>query len=214
MTEKEARQLVKNAGIRLIEENLVQGTWGNISLRLDEERMLVTPSGLDYIRMSLDDLVVVNMRTMEYSSAVKPTSEKKVHALVLLSRPDVNAVIHSHPRNCSAFAAARCDLPVLSDYARSILGDKVKVSQYGLPCTGKFTQSTVTALGGDNACIMANHGALACAADLDGAFEIMRVLEASAKEYIEKRVKELAEKNSYSREDLFSYFINTYSKNL
>ncbi|MDD3946548.1 MAG: class II aldolase/adducin family protein [Clostridia bacterium] len=79
MTEKEIRQAVKDAGVRLIESGLVQGTWGNISIRLDEKHMVVTPSGLDYIRLTPEDMVVVDIDTLEYDSPIKPTSEKKIH---------------------------------------------------------------------------------------------------------------------------------------
>ena len=210
MTEIQYRQMVKDAGVRLAKEGLVQGTWGNISVRLDKENMLVTPSGLDYERMSLDDLVVVNIKSLEYTSEVKPTSEKKMHALILLTRPDVSAVIHSHPQNSSAFAAARQDLPIKSAKARLLLGERVRVSGYGLPGTKKLTQSTLDALGKDNACIMANHGAIVCASNLDDAFELMKTLEQCAKEYLEEKVMEQAGTTVYNRADLFSLFLKKY----
>ncbi len=210
MTYLKHRQMVKDAGIKLAKERLVQGTWGNISVRLDKENMLVTPSGLDYERMSLDDLVEVNIKTLEYNSNVKPTSEKKMHALILLNRPDINAVIHSHPQNSSAFAAARQDLPILSLQARSVLGDKVKVSGYGLPGTKRLTLNTLDALGSGNACIMANHGAIVCASNLDKAFEIMKLLEQCAKEYLEYKVMQLSGTSVYNRDDLFALFLKKH----
>ena len=82
MTESEVRQAVKDAGVKLLENNLVQGTWGNISIRLDDKKMVVTPSGMDYIRMRPEDTVVVDIETLEYVSDEKPTSEKKKHAAI------------------------------------------------------------------------------------------------------------------------------------
>ena len=82
MTEAEIRQAVKDAGVKLLESNLVQGTWGNISIRIDDKKMVVTPSGMDYIRMRPEDTVVVDIETLEYTSDVKPTSEKKIHAAI------------------------------------------------------------------------------------------------------------------------------------
>ncbi len=211
MTEAQYRQMVKDAGVRLAKERLVQGTWGNISVRLDDENMLVTPSGLDYERMSLTDLVVVNMRTLEYTSSVKPTSEKKMHALILLTRPDISAVIHSHPQNSSAFAAARQDLPIKSAKAQKLLGETVRCSEYGLPGTKKLTQSTLDALGKGSACIMANHGAIVCASTLDDAFILMKTLEQCAKEYLEQLVMKQAGATVYNRDDLFSLFLKKYA---
>ena len=94
-TEKELRQMVKDAGVRMLEENLVQGTWGNISIRLYEKHALVTPSGLDYVVMTPDDLPVVDIETLEWTGPRKPTSERKIHAAILRARPEINVVLHS-----------------------------------------------------------------------------------------------------------------------
>ena len=104
-TEKELRQMVKDAGVRMLEENLVQGTWGNISIRLDEKHALVTPSGLDYVVMTPDDLPVVDIETLEWTGPRKPTSERKIHAAILRARPEINVVLHSHPTWGATFAA-------------------------------------------------------------------------------------------------------------
>lgn len=121
MTESEVRQAVKDAGVKLLENNLVQGTWGNISIRLDDKKMVVTPSGMDYIRMRPEDTVVVDIETLEYVSEVKPTSEKKIHAAIYRDRPEIGAVIHSHPLWSSAAAAARMEIPVLSEEHKKLL---------------------------------------------------------------------------------------------
>ena len=63
-------------GKRLVAAGLVQGTWGNLSMRLSEETMLVTPSGLDYNRLSPADMVKVDVRSLEHEGEHKPTSEK------------------------------------------------------------------------------------------------------------------------------------------
>src|SRR5690554_1565135 len=100
MTEKEIRQIIVAAGKELVEKKLVQGTWGNISVRLDKDTMLVTPSAVDYGRMKEQDLVLMNIHTMEYKGDRKPSSEKDIHAAILRERPNINAVIHSHPSYC------------------------------------------------------------------------------------------------------------------
>ena len=76
-TEKELRQMVKDAGVRMLEENLVQGTWGNISIRLDEKHALVTPSGLDYVVMTPDDLPVVDIETLDGRAPGNPQAKGK-----------------------------------------------------------------------------------------------------------------------------------------
>lgn len=114
-TEKELRQMVKDAGVRMLEENLVQGTWGNISIRLDEKHALVTPSGLDYVVMTPDDLPVVDIETLEWTGPRKPTSERKIHAAILRARPEINVVLHSHPTWGATFASTHLSLPAFND---------------------------------------------------------------------------------------------------
>jgi len=212
MSEKDLRQAVKDAGVKLLQNKLVQGTWGNIAIRLDDKNMIVTPSGMDYIRMGLDDLVIVNMETLEYDSKIKPTSEKRIHAQILLERPSVNAVIHSHPRNSSSFAAARVELPVISSEMEDILGGNIRVSSYGLPGTKKLAKATVEALQGRNACFMANHGAIVCAESMDKAFKMMSVLEECAGKFIEMQTNKISNKEVFDRKDLFDIFKKKYAK--
>ena len=82
-TESELRWLIKDAGVQMLAENLVQGTWGNISVRIDEKHMLCTPSGLDYVDLTVDDMSVVDIDTLEWVGSKKPTSERKIHAAIL-----------------------------------------------------------------------------------------------------------------------------------
>lgn len=206
MTEAEVRQAVKDAGVRLLENNLVQGTWGNISIRLDDKFMVVTPSGMDYIRMRPEDTVVVDINTLEYTSDVKPTSEKKIHAAIYRDRPEIGAVIHSHPLWSSAVAAARIEMPVTDERHRRLIGDSVRPGAYGLPGTKKLTEGAVEAMKERNACFLSNHGIIACAPTIDEAFEVCKAMEECSKNYIESFVKKELNKDKVSVEDIFTVF--------
>lgn len=206
MTEAEVRQAVKDAGVRLLENNLVQGTWGNISIRLDDKFMVVTPSGMDYIRMRPEDTVVVDINTLEYTSDVKPTSEKKIHAAIYRDRPEIGAVIHSHPLWSSAVAAARIEMPVTDERHRRLIGDSVRPGAYGLPGTKKLTEGAVEAMKGRNACFLSNHGIIACAPTIDEAFEVCKAMEECSKNYIESFVKKELNKDKVSVEDILTVF--------
>ena len=206
MTEAEVRQAVKDAGVRLLENNLVQGTWGNISIRIDDKKMVVTPSGMDYIRMRPEDTVVVDIETLEYTSEVKPTSEKKIHAAIYRDRPEIGAVIHSHPLWSSAVAAARVEMPVKDERHRKLIGESVRPGAYGLPGTKKLTEGAVEAMKGRNACFLANHGIIACAPTIDEAFEVCKAMEECSKNYIESFVKKELNKDKVSVEDIFTVF--------
>ena len=77
-TELRLRQVIKDSGVALLKENLVQGTWGNTAVRLDEDHMLVTPTGLDYIALTPEDMPVVQISDPSvWSDGKKPTSERK-----------------------------------------------------------------------------------------------------------------------------------------
>ncbi|MDR0855514.1 MAG: class II aldolase/adducin family protein [Christensenellaceae bacterium] len=184
----ELRKLIKDAGVRLVKENLVQGTWGNISVRSGNGKMLVTPSGMDYIRMSESDVVEVDIETLEWDkSGVKPTSEKKIHASVYRQYPNINVVLHAHPYFSSAFAAAGAVVPSAADRSENLIalgaalkakaGGEIIVGSYGLPGTKKLTKGVVNALPGRKACLMANHGLLVLGETLEEAFELLKAIE-------------------------------------
>lgn len=80
MEEKIARELICDTGRELLKTGLVARTWGNVSCRLDKSSFLITPSGLDYLKTMPEDIVYVDLSTMEWEGKHKPSSEKGVHA--------------------------------------------------------------------------------------------------------------------------------------
>lgn len=212
MTEQQKRNLIVQSGKRLVEQKLVQGTWGNLSLRLDSDHMLITPSGMDYLRMKADDLIVMNIHTMEYQGNVKPSSEKDLHAAIYRTREGMNAAIHSHPEYCCAVAAARAEVPVMSPEMLSLVGESIRIAKYALPSTRGLADTSMKALEGRNGCIMSNHGVIACGKDLEQAFEVIRVMEDSCRMYIEQSVKKYAQKDEYNQEILIESFLQIMNK--
>ena len=203
------RQQLADYGRKLVSCGLVQGTWGNLSVRLDDESMLVTPSGIDYEVLSAGDMVKVNIKTLTYEGQLKPTSEKGLHAKVYQDRPEIGGVIHTHSKYCSVYAAAHKDLPVPADAASApavatsagksaceasgIATDKsdfksaggfsnpVRLAKYALPGTKALIKNTAAALGANYGGIMSNHGMIACGDTLPAAFENCVRLEELAK---------------------------------
>ena len=145
--------------------------------------MLVTPSGLDYLRLTAEDMVKVEIGTLKYEGNIKPTSEKGLHAEVYKRRPDVNAIVHTHSRYLSVFAAAEEDMPVLSEF-QDVFGDKVSLAAYGLPGSDKLSKNTADALGDNFGVIMSHHGMAACGKDLEEAFENCRKLEENGRLFL------------------------------
>lgn len=192
-----AAEAVAAAGRRLQELGLVARTWGNISVRIDETRMAITPSGIPYDAVGPEEIVVVDLRTGAWTGTLKPSGERKLHAAVYAARRDVGAVVHTHQNAASVFAAARRDLPggaEPDDPARGLperggrggsapmlaagaVAVGVRCAPYALPGTGALSSGTLAALGASEAAFMANHGALCVGTDLDAALWRARSLE-------------------------------------
>ncbi len=183
MLEQKLREELVEYGKKLVECGLVQGTWGNLSARLDDNYMLVTPSGLDYMRLTPDDMVKVNIASLKYDGKIKPTSEKGLHAEIYKSRPDVKAVIHTHAKYSCVFAAANKNMPVLDEYADTF-STPIKLGGYALPGTKKLMKNTVEALGDNFGALMANHGMVACGTSLEETFENCAKIEENGKKYL------------------------------
>ena len=182
---EEAKKIVCDSGKKLLKEGLVEGTWGNSSIRIDDTFMAITPSGRRYEDLAPDDIVVVNYHDMTYEGSIKPSSEKKLHAAIYKERNGINAVIHTHQMNASTVAAARREVPPILDDMTQIIGPSVRCADYALPNTKKIVKSTMKALKGRSAALMANHGAVCIGRDLEEAFIASKVLEKACKAFIE-----------------------------
>lgn len=185
--EMNLRELLVEYGNKLLEEGLVQGTWGNLSVRLDETYMLCTPSGLDYERLTPADMVLVECSTLEHIGPQKPTSEKGLHAGIYLLHPDAGAVIHTHSKYCCIFAAADMPLQVEDPQLAAEIGEILPIAKYGFAGTKALTKNTLKALGARPGCIMSHHGMICWGRDLPDAFDKCRKIEQAAKAYIDRR---------------------------
>lgn len=186
---KAGEQLVEY-GKKLVETGLVQGTWGNLSIRISDISMLVTPSGLDYEGLGPEDMVEVDIATLQFKGNHPPTSEKGVHAGIYRMRSDVGAVIHTHSKCCAIFAAARKSVPIEEPELRKFFGSTVSLAAYALPGTNQLWENTLEALSENSGCIMAGHGMLCVGKTLREAFENCCRLEDYCGRYIESRYAE------------------------
>ena len=180
------KQLVEY-GNRLTEKDLVQGTWGNLSVRVGDGSMLVTPSGIPYDLLTPADMVKVDIDTMEYEGETKPTSEKGMHGGIYQMLPDKGAVIHTHSRFASIYAAAAKDLQIPQDMVED-LGPVIYATEYEPAGSDELTESVVQAMEkNDRGCIMTNHGMVAAGRTLEDAFNICCQIEAAARVYIDQK---------------------------
>ena len=185
MSHQKDRQQVCDAGKALLARGLVEGTWGNCSLRINDTLMALTPSGRRYEDLGPEDIVIVNYHTLEWEGAIKPSSEKRLHAQIYQSRKRINAVIHTHQPHASAVAAARKTIPPILDDQAQILGPSIRCADYAFPNTRKLVTATVKALKGRFATLMANHGAITIGRTMEEALTAALVLEKTCKAYIE-----------------------------
>ncbi len=176
---------VCDAGKQLLKEGLVARTWGNVSIRVNDHQMVITPSGRKYDELKPDDMVLVDIYTLKYEGCIKPSSELKLHCQVYKTRPNINAVIHTHQMYASIVAAAQNDVVVLDEEHQKILGAKIiKAAPYALPNTKKITVETENAIGQSNAALMSNHGVVCIGTSLENAFEVARTLEKACELFI------------------------------
>ncbi len=178
--ERSIREGIVAYGKRLQDEGLLQGTWGNLAVRLDETYMLCTPSGLDYRLLKPEDIVKVELKTLDYGTQRKPTSEKRMHRDIFEARADVCAVIHTHAKHCGVFAAARKSICCIEGEMRRIIGDEMRCAGHALPSTKKLSRVALKALGNRNGCLLMNHGVICCGADLEGAYLACKASEEAA----------------------------------
>jgi L-fuculose-phosphate aldolase len=185
-TDKLKKKVIE-AGLLLVEKGLVTRSWGNISVRVDDRFMLITPSGRSYDQLRSDDLVKVDYYSGAYEGKIKPSSEYRLHAEVYRHRQEINAVIHTHQMSATTLAAARCELPPIIDDMVQIIGPSVRVTKYTWAGTAKFARQAVKAMHGRQAVLLANHGAVCVGRSLDEAFVVAEVLEKASRAFIEAK---------------------------
>ena len=157
------------------------GTWGNISVRLSDG-LLVTPSRVHYEDLEPKDLVVVAWEGGVLRGERLPTSETELHRRLLLQRPDLGALIHSHSPWASVCACAHQSIPVLADDMAEVIGGEVKCAPY-VPAGRhrELAEAARQAIGPDaGAVLLGNHGVVAGARDLDEAVVACQFVEKAA----------------------------------
>ena len=173
-------QIIKY-GVKISSGGLVLGTWGNISSRVDQNFIAITPSGVDYDTIGLEDIPIVNLQGEVVEGNLKPSIELFLHLAIYYNRSDVNAIVHTHSEHVTAFAIARKEIPAGAEDLAQIAGGNIRVSDYHLPGSKELGKAAVEALEDRNAVILANHGCLAAAKDLKEAFKVACIVEKSAK---------------------------------
>lgn len=184
MNEQLCERIIQT-GIRMIDMGLTIGTGGNVSCRTEDGRgMLITPSGIPYAALTIDQMVELDLMTLSTGSKLKPSVESMLHREIYLARPDVKAVVHVHSPMAIALGVARMPLPVITDICAFSFGGAVEVADYAMSGSDELAANVVKALGSRNAAIMSNHGSVCVADTPEKALERCELLEKMCSCYI------------------------------
>lgn len=176
------KKLIIESGKRMLGSGLTVETWGNISAKDSDTGLIyLTPSGMDYSTITEEDVVVCDSEGNIVEGFRKPTVEKGLHIAVYKNRPEIGAVIHTHPIYSMVYAAQGKDISIITDEAAQVLGDTTKCAEYALPGSTELAENSIKALGKkSNACLLNSHGAVCLGTNMNAAFKTAKVLEMTA----------------------------------
>src|SRR3954464_909977 len=169
------REQVAAASRRLAAEGLVLGTAGNVSARVDDGLVAVSPTGAVLESLEAEQVSVVDMEGTLVEGELQPTSELDLH-LGVYRRYGAGAVVHTHAPWATALSCALDELPCVH-YQMLLLGGPVRVAPYRTFGTPELAEAVLDALEGRTAALMANHGAVTYAASVDAALDAALLLE-------------------------------------
>jgi len=176
-TEREHREDIVQVGRLVFQKGWVAANDGNITIRMDAERILATPTGVCKGMMHPDDLIIVDMKGDKISGRRERTTEILMHLKVYEMRPDIRAVVHAHPPVATGYAAAGRSLS-LALLPEVIIGlGCVPLAGYGLPGTPELTEPMLPLIPKYDALLMANHGAVCYGEDVYKAYFKMETME-------------------------------------
>ncbi len=175
--EKRACEQLVYFGRLLHRQTFVSATDGNLSLRLDDRRILATPTAIGKAMMRARDMVIVDEDGVKLKGSRGVSSEIEMHLTIYKLRPDVQAVVHAHPCTATAFACAgiALDEPLCSELVMTL--GAVPLAPYGTTGTSELSESLLPFIPYNNAILMANHGVVAYGRTMCEAYHRMEAVE-------------------------------------
>jgi L-fuculose-phosphate aldolase len=175
--EQQLREDIVGAGRMMYERGWIAANDGNLTVRLDGERILATPAGVCKGRMRPEDLIVCDGAGNKISGSGERTTEMAMHVAIYNARPDVHAVVHAHPPISTGFAVAgrALNLGLMPELIISM--GSVPLAEYGLPGTPALVDGMLPYVPKFNAILLANHGAVCYGESVAQAYARMETLE-------------------------------------
>lgn len=181
--EIDAREDVVVAGLSLMHSGLTPGRSGNVSVRFGDG-MLISPSGLYYDQIGLDDVVHVLMDGTVPDGQRTPSSEWRFHLAALTARADRHAVVHTHSLNATILACRHEPIPAFHYMVAIAGGGDIPCVPYAPFGSDELADLVAEGLAQRDACLMANHGMIVIGRDMTHALEILREVEQLAEQYV------------------------------
>ena len=181
-----AKQQIVETAHELVRKGYLMATGGNLSLRIPgQNAFAVTPSNYDYMKMTADDVCVLDFELNMLEGHLKPSVESAMHGAVYQVRADVNAIVHTHQVYTSALTLIKAPIPSLFDEQARFLGRSVDIIPYA-PSGTSFLKNTIAkhVKNHNNAFMMQNHGALVFGHDMERAVHNVEILEKCALAYL------------------------------
>lgn len=199
-SEEALRADIVEIGRRLHERGYIASNDGNITVRLEEDLVLTTPTGVSKGFMSPDMMVVTDMSGRKMRGQRDPSSELLMHLEVYRSRPDVKAAVHAHPPVATGFAVAGIplDRAVLAEVITTL--GSIPIADYGTPSTQELPDAVRKYIKAHDGLLLANHGALTVAGDAFAAYYKMETIEHFARISLVARL--LGRERLLSREEV------------
>jgi L-fuculose-phosphate aldolase len=198
--EEQIRAEIVEVGRRLYARAYVASNDGNISVRLDDKRLITTPKSVSKGFMTPDMMVIVDTDGTKLAGDREASSELPMHLEIYRNRPDVNAVVHAHPPLATGFAVAGIPLTraVLAEVVTTL--GSIPIAEYGTPSTAELPQAVRKYIKAHDGLLLANHGAVTCSTTLMSAYYKMETIEHFAKISLVARL--LGREHLLSREEV------------
>lgn len=165
----------------MLQAGLTTGSGGNISyFNRREQCIAITPSGIEYPRLTPEDIVILNSDGSPCQGDNRPSSEVGFHLSLYNQRPDVNAVVHTHSTYATTFACLNREIPAVH-YLVGFAGNKVPLAPYATYGTPELALNISNTIADYNAVLLANHGLVAVGKDLTSAFNTAEEIELVAR---------------------------------
>ncbi|MBD3256176.1 MAG: hypothetical protein GF383_13850 [Candidatus Lokiarchaeota archaeon] len=177
------RKDVVRAAQEIYKKGLVENGEGNVSVRINKNEILSTPTSTNYMDLTPEKIVHMDLDGNVLDSNAIPSTEVKMHLAVYRDRRKAGCVIHNHSTYVTILSVLRKNLPIMMEQQVIFLGGEINCTDITEAHTQEMGSVAIKALGRQNAAILANHGAVICGKSVDHAVRFAVILEKMAKVY-------------------------------